>query len=48
MNASKTEPLEIYDDTALFRGALRFTAAETGFIPRLIEKTISARSFCGT
>jgi predicted nucleotidyltransferase component of viral defense system len=38
MNASKTEPLEIHDDTALFREALRFTAAETGFIPRLIEK----------
>jgi len=38
MNASKTEPLEIHDNTALFREALRFTAAETGFIPRLIEK----------
>jgi predicted nucleotidyltransferase component of viral defense system len=38
MNAAKTEPLEIHNDTALFREALRFTAAETGFIPRLIEK----------
>jgi hypothetical protein len=38
MNASKTELLEIHDDTALFREALRFTSAETGFIPRLIEK----------
>jgi len=38
MSASKTEPLEIHADTALFREALRFTAAETGFIPRLIEK----------
>jgi predicted nucleotidyltransferase component of viral defense system len=38
MNAAKTEPLEIHNDAALFREALRFTAAETGFIPRLIEK----------
>jgi predicted nucleotidyltransferase component of viral defense system len=38
MNASKSGPLEIHDDTALFGEALRFTAAETGFIPRLIEK----------
>jgi hypothetical protein len=38
MSASKTEPLEIHADTALFREALRFTAAETGFISRLIEK----------
>src|SRR5256885_4719580 len=38
MSASKTEPLEIHADTALFREALRYTAAETGFIPRLIEK----------
>jgi hypothetical protein len=38
MNASKTEPLEIHADAALFREALGFTAAETEFIPRLIEK----------
>jgi Nucleotidyl transferase AbiEii toxin, Type IV TA system len=38
MSASKTKPLEIHNDTALFREALRFTAVETGFVPRLIEK----------
>lgn len=37
---SKAEPLAInaHEDVALFREALRFTAAESGFVPRLIEK----------
>ena len=37
---SKAEPPEIHahDDVALFREAVQFTAAESGFVPRLIEK----------
>ena len=37
---SKAEPLAIkaHEDVALFREAVRFTAAESGFVPRLIEK----------
>lgn len=37
---SKAEPAAInaHEDAALFREAVRFTAAESGFIPRLIEK----------
>src|SRR6266545_7444269 len=37
---SKAEPLAInaHEDAALFREAVQFTAAETGFVPRLIEK----------
>jgi predicted nucleotidyltransferase component of viral defense system len=37
---SKVEPLAItaHEDVALFREAVRFTAAESGFVPRLIEK----------
>ena len=32
-------PLRLHDeDPALFREAVRFTAAQTGFVPRLIEK----------
>ena len=38
MNAANLLPIALHEDTALFREALRFTAAETGFIPRLIEK----------
>src|SRR5258707_15554599 len=52
MNAAKTEPIEIQDDTALFPEALRFTATETGFIPRLIEKdyfcTLVLRYLCAS
>jgi predicted nucleotidyltransferase component of viral defense system len=37
---SKVEPFAInaHEDAALFREAVQFTAAETGFVPRLIEK----------
>jgi predicted nucleotidyltransferase component of viral defense system len=37
---SKAEPpvINAHEDVALFREALQFTAAESGFVPRLIEK----------
>jgi predicted nucleotidyltransferase component of viral defense system len=37
---SKTEPsvISVHEDVDLFREAVRFTAAQTGFVPRLIEK----------
>ena len=35
---SKAEPISAHDDAALFRDAVRFTAEESGFAPRLIEK----------
>lgn len=37
---SKAEPpaIRAHDDAALFRDAVRFTAEESGFVPRLIEK----------
>jgi len=35
---SKAEPISTHDDAALFRDAVRFTAEESGFAPRLIEK----------
>lgn len=36
---SESAPLRLHvEDQALFREALRFTAAQTGFVPRLIEK----------
>jgi predicted nucleotidyltransferase component of viral defense system len=38
MNAANPLPIALHEDVALFREALRFTAAETGFISRLIEK----------
>jgi predicted nucleotidyltransferase component of viral defense system len=38
MNAADPLPMAMHEDVALFREALRFTAAETGFISRLIEK----------
>jgi predicted nucleotidyltransferase component of viral defense system len=34
----ESAPLRLHEDSALFREALTFTAAETGFAPRLIEK----------
>ena len=37
MNAANPLPIALHEDVALFREALRFTAAETGFISRLIE-----------
>jgi hypothetical protein len=38
MNSANPLPIALHEDVALFREALRFTAAETGFISRLIEK----------
>jgi predicted nucleotidyltransferase component of viral defense system len=37
---SKAEPpaINAHEDEALFRDAVRFTAEESGFMPRLIEK----------
>jgi predicted nucleotidyltransferase component of viral defense system len=36
---SKAEPpISVHEDGDLFREALRFTAAQSGFVPRLIEK----------
>lgn len=37
---SRAEPpaINAHEDVALFREAVRFTAAESGFVPRLIEK----------
>lgn len=38
MNVSKATSVRLHEDPALFREALTFTAAETSFPPRLIEK----------
>ncbi len=38
MNVPDIAPIRLHDDVALFREALAYTAAETGFIARLIEK----------
>lgn len=38
MSVSDIAPVRLHDDVALFREALIYTAAETGFIARLIEK----------
>ncbi len=38
MSVSDSAPIRLNDDDALFREALTYTAAETGFIARLIEK----------
>jgi predicted nucleotidyltransferase component of viral defense system len=35
---TEASPLRLHEDPALFREAVNFTAAETGFAPRLIEK----------
>lgn len=35
---SKAEPISTHEDAALFRDAVRFTAGNSGFAPRLIEK----------
>jgi predicted nucleotidyltransferase component of viral defense system len=35
---SKAEPISAHEDAALFRDAVRFTADDSGFAPRLIEK----------
>ena len=50
MNAANPLPIALHEDVALFREALRFTAAETGFISRLVEKdyfcTLILRHLC--
>ena len=50
MNAANPLPIALHEDVALFGEALRFTAAETGFISRLIEKdyfcTLVLRYLC--
>jgi len=38
MSAAKTPPITVHEDANLFREALRFTAAQSGFMERLIEK----------
>ncbi len=38
MGESVSIALNVHDDSDLFREAINFTAAETGFLPRLIEK----------
>ena len=38
MSAPEPAPIRLHEDPAFFREAVTFTAAETGFIPRLIEK----------
>ena len=38
MTKSKPSSINAHEDVALFRAAVRFTAAESGFVPRLIEK----------
>ncbi len=38
MSVSDSAPIRLTDDVALFREALTYTAAETGFVARLIEK----------
>jgi hypothetical protein len=38
MTVRETPPIRLHDDSALFKEAVTYTAAETGFAPRLIEK----------
>ncbi|MGD0390051.1 MAG: nucleotidyl transferase AbiEii/AbiGii toxin family protein [Tepidisphaeraceae bacterium] len=38
MNSNETPGLRTHEDAELFREAVTYTAAETGFLPRLIEK----------
>ena len=38
MSVPEPAPIRPHKDPALFREAVTFTAAETGFVPRLIEK----------
>lgn len=38
MRVAESAPLSLHEDTAFFREAVRFTAAQTRFAPRLIEK----------
>jgi predicted nucleotidyltransferase component of viral defense system len=38
MSKAESSVISVHDDVDLFREAVRFTAAGTGFVPRLIEK----------
>lgn len=38
MTAPDVAPFRLHGDAALFREAVTYTAAETGFAPRLVEK----------
>ena len=38
MNTAEPLAITVHEDVAFFREALRFTAAHSGFLPRLIEK----------
>jgi predicted nucleotidyltransferase component of viral defense system len=38
MTVRETPPIRLHDDSTLFKEAVTYTAAETGFAPRLIEK----------
>lgn len=38
MSKAEAPTINAHEDVALFREAVRFTAAESGFVPRLIEK----------
>jgi len=38
MTVSEAPPIRLHEDSSLFREAVTYTAAETGFVPRLIEK----------
>jgi predicted nucleotidyltransferase component of viral defense system len=38
MRAPESDAIRLHEDVTLFREAVNFTAAETGFVPRLIEK----------
>src|SRR5206468_2728595 len=38
MSKAKPTAISAHEDALLFREAVRFTAAESGFVPRLIEK----------
>ena len=38
MSKAESPTINAHEDVALFREAVQFTAAESGFVPRLIEK----------
>src|SRR5262245_49319655 len=38
MSKAKEPPINAHEDAAMFREAVQFTAATSGFVPRLIEK----------
>lgn len=38
MSKAESSVIDAHEDVELFRAAVQFTAAESGFVPRLIEK----------